>query len=356
MKKVIKLILGVGVLAVLIWFVIDLNASKGQSDTELIEFAIKEVETISKVIITDPQGYKFELRKNDATWTDKDGGCINQESAGFVLDALRNIEFKGYLPDGSHENSKAQMATQHIKVEIFQNGEWSKTWYIGPASQDHYGQIMQLDSKKDGKSAYPVIMKIKGVYGIIAPRFFGDPRQWLCSEIFSLELDEISKIEVKNIQEPQRSFSVTKNGADMKVYQQNTLLQNVDTSMIFRYLNSYKKVHFEKPNYELNIVQLDSLKNTTPFAELYVTDITDVKKMVKCFRIIAKEDTEINTEMESIVSYRNSDQDRFWAELPNGQIVKCQYYVFNPLLLGHIFFPMDVTMLKTHDGIKPKEE
>ena len=215
---------------------------------------------------------------------------------------------------------------------------------------------MQLDSKKDGKSAYPVIMKIKGAYGIIAPRFFGDSRKWLCSEIFSLELDEISKIEVKNIREPQRSFSVVKNGSDMKVYQQTTLLQNVDTSMIFRYLNSYKKVHYEQPNYELNIVQLDSVKNTTPFAELYVTDTTGVTKKLKCFRIIANEDSKIETELKTVVSYRNSDQDRFWAELPSGQLVKCQYFVFNPLLLGHIFFPMDVTMLKTHDGIKPKEE
>jgi hypothetical protein len=35
------------------------------------------------------------------------------------------------------------------------------------------------------------------------------------------------------------------------------------------------------------------------------------------------------------VSY---NPDRFWCLIPNGQLVKCQYYVFNPLLMGHLYF------------------
>ena len=32
-------------------------------------------------------------------------------------------------------------------------------------------------------------------------------------------------------------------------------------------------------------------------------------------------------------------RNNFWCILPNGQLVKCQYFVFNPLLLGHVYFP-----------------
>jgi hypothetical protein len=28
-----------------------------------------------------------------------------------------------------------------------------------------------------------------------------------------------------------------------------------------------------------------------------------------------------------------------WCELPNGDLVKCQYFTFNPLILGHVYFP-----------------
>jgi hypothetical protein len=57
---------------------------------------------------------------------------------------------------------------------------------------------------------------------------------------------------------------------------------------------------------------------------------------------------------EGLVEYQDKDRDRFWCELPSGEIVKCQYFVFNPLFLGHIYFPMDVSMLKTHDGMLAK--
>ena len=44
------------------------------------------------------------------------------------------------------------------------------------------------------------------------------------------------------------------------------------------------------------------------------------------------------------VSY---DANRFWCVLPSGELVKCQYFVFNPLIMGHIYFaarPEEVEM------------
>ncbi len=348
MKKIITLLLAVTVIGVLSYFVYDLNKNKGQSDTQLIEFSITETEDVDRVIINDANSYSFEIIKKDGIWTDKEGGCINQESANFIIDAFKNIEFKGYLAETELENAKKDMTAQHINVEIYKNGEWTKTWYIGNSTQDHYGQIMQLDSKEYGKSAFPVIMKIKGVHGIISPRFFADSRQWMCTNIFSLDINEISKVEVNTRDEPSRSFSVVKNGNDLKVYQEDKLLENVDTSMIYRYLNQYKKIHYESPNYELNPLQLDSLQKTTPFVVLTVTETSGKVNKLRCFRI----KTSDATEKVGHIEFRDNDEDRFWCELPNGQIVKCQYFVFNPLLLGHIYFPMDESKFRTVDGIK----
>lgn len=348
MKKIISLVLALVVIIGLSIFVYRLNKTAGKSDTQLalIEFAVKDINTVDKVIISDPYGRVFEIVKNGDEWTDKNGKCIIQESVKFILDAFKNIEFKGYLPDNSIPTFTKLITAQHTKVEIFQNGEWTKTWYIGPPAQDHYGQVMLVDSKAGGKSDQPVLMKIKGVNGIIDPRFFADPRKWECTNIFNIPLEKLAKVEVKFNDEPERSFTVTKKGADMKVYQQGKLLNNVDTSMIFRYLNNYKNIHFDIPNYQFNKKQIDSLKSTTPFCTLKVNETSGKSTKLKCYRLTIKEDT------NSI--YHNTDRDKFWCELPSGKIVKCQYYVFNPLLLGHIYFPMDVSMLKTHDGILEK--
>jgi hypothetical protein len=35
----------------------------------------------------------------------------------------------------------------------------------------------------------------------------------------------------------------------------------------------------------------------------------------------------------------NMDMNKFWCQLPSGELVKCQYFTFNPLILGHVYFP-----------------
>ena len=350
MKKIITIVIAIGVLSFLGYYAYQLSSNKGKSDTELIEFKIEEVESVDRVIISDAFGKSFEVIKGDkGIWTDKNGGCIAQEPVGFMLEAIKNIEFKGYLPDNSHAHYEKMMSTQHTKVEIFQNGEWAKTWYMGPAAQDHYGQIMLLDDKVYGKSTTPVMMKIKGLNGIIEPRFFADSRKWMCTNIFSVPISKISKVDVKFNEEKERSFTVVKDGSKMNVYQQGKVLNNVDTAMIFRYLNNYQKIHFEKPNYTLNNKQIDSVKATIPFCVLTLKETSGKTTKLRCFRTKQKE-----VSAQGVIEYKNNDHDRFWCQLPNGELVHAQYYVFNPLFLGHIYFPMDVSMLETADGI-PEE-
>lgn len=341
MKKLIILLSALILVALLGWYATGLMKQKGKSDTELIEFSIEDTTTVDKIIITDAFSNKITLTKNGSDWTEEDGSCVTQENIHFILDAFKNIEFKGYLPENSQAQFRNLMVSQHIKVEIFQEGDWAKTWYIGPASQDHYGQVMLLDSYEHGKSDKPVMMKIKGLNGIIDPRFFADRRKWMCTRIFAVPRERIEKVEVTYYDDPVLSFSVTQKGKDLKVYQQGKMLKGVDTAMIYRYLNAYKKIHFELANFELDKRQLDSLKKSMPFASLKLSEKGGKTTKLRLFRI-KSEEMQIN-DFGDIVSM---DVNKFWCELPSGQIVKCQYFVFNPLIMGHVYFPMDISKRK----------
>ena len=160
-------------------------------------------------------------------------------------------------PDASLAVSKKK-AIQHIKVEIYTNGKWNRNWFID-STQDHYGQIMLLKQMKVSKN--PIITSVKGEHGIIDPRFFADKRKWVCTEIFSLNTDEISSVS-DFTNEPGKSFKVL-NSKVPCVYQNKNKIESDPTS-ILRYLQNFTKIAFNLANYELNKNQVDSLKTQRP--------------------------------------------------------------------------------------------
>lgn len=331
-NKNIGLVFGLVLIGVLGFFATNLVRNRGKSDTELLEFSIKDTTTINKIIITEPSGMKISLVKNNEQWVDEEGNCIIQEPIHIMMETFKNIQFKGYVPEKSRKNIIKLMTASHTKVEIFQNGEWEKTWYVGFSTQDHYGTYMLLETP-DEKSDLPVIMKVKGLAGIIDPRFFADKRKWKCTNIFNLSLDEIAQVDVKFYDVPMRSFSVSKNKAHYTVKQNGKKLTKLDTSMAIQYLSNYKKVHFELANFELSTKQVDSLKRTQPFGKISVKETNGKNTILKMYRMPA-EAKSMNDFGDSVLY----NPDRFWCELPSGELVKCQYFVFNPLIMGHIYF------------------
>ena len=337
MRKLIVLIAFLILVITLGFYAKSLVENQGKSDTELIEFAVKDTSSVDKIIISDAYSNTIELVRSEKKWTDASGECVTQENVHFILDALKNIEFKAYLAKEAQANFNKKLVTQHTKVEIFQNGEWVKTWYIGPPSQDHYGQIMLLDSKEAGKSDIPVMMSIRGVKGIIEPRFFADKRSWKCTNIFAVPLEKIAKVDVKIMTDPRLSFSVTKVGSILSVFQAGKKLENADNSMTYRYLQNYKKIHYDLANFELSKRQVDSVKHTKPFSTISLYETTGKKTHLRLFTLKSNE-----TSKNEYGEVLNIDLNKFWCELPNGELVKCQYFVFDPLLKGHLYFPFDL--------------
>ena len=333
-NKIAVLLFSLIALTGLSWYTYYIIKSQNSSAGELIDFAIADTSSITKIRITDPYSNTIELHKKRNKWTDGSGACITQAYVHNILDVARNIEFKGYLSKNSHANYKNQMASYHTKVDFFVKNKWYKTWYIGPSAPDHYGQIMLLDSKKDGKSKEPVMMKVKGVNGIIEPNFFADVNKWVCTNIFSVPLEKIKSVEILNREDSTRSFKISQTRSAFSVTQNGKELAYADTANIYRYLQNYKKIHFDLANFVLSKEQCDSLKNTVPFCELILKETKGKKSHLKFYRIMTEE--EQRNEYGEIV---NMDMNKFWCELPDGTLVKCQYHVFNPLIFGHIYFP-----------------
>ena len=115
-KKLIGLsILLLGIL-VLSFFAIDLIKTRGNSDTEWINFSIEDTTKITKIVIEDTYGQHIELIQEQGNWHDEKGNCVSKPNVSFILEAAKLIEFKGYLPEKSKKRFTELMSTQHIKV------------------------------------------------------------------------------------------------------------------------------------------------------------------------------------------------------------------------------------------------
>lgn len=335
-KKSIVLFVLIGGLVLLAMFAMNLVRNSDKSDTELLEFSIADTSSIDKVIIHDTYANTFELKRElGQSWTDKNGNCVVQEPANTILETIKNIEFKGYVPKAAREDVKRRMAASSIKVEIFSKGKWAKTWYIGFSTQDHYGTYMLLETPKE-KSDLPVIMKVKRLNGIIEPRFFADPRRWNCTEIFTLQKDDIQEVVVKH-DVPERSFTIKNFGNSYEITNNGKQLEKVDTAMIVKYLNNYRKIHYEFDNFELDDKQVDSLRKSKPFCTLKITEKNGTISTLK-MHYLKGDGTQKGNDFGDETEY---DVNRFWCFLPSGRLVKCQYFVFNPLFNGRVYFGIE---------------
>jgi len=330
------LIICLGALAM---FALNLVRNSDKSDTELLEFSIADTAHINKVVIHDAAGLIFTLKRElGHNWTDKDGNCIVQQPANMILKTIKDIEFKGYVPKAARENVKKQMAASSTKVDIYVNDKLTKTWYVGYSTQDHYGTYMLLETPEQ-RSDLPVIMKIRGMNGIIEPRFFADARRWSCTQVFALQRDQIKEVQVKHFDVPERSFTVKNFGnGTYAVYNEGKTLAQVDTAMIVRYLDGYRKIHYEFDNFELSDKQIDSLKKTQPFCTLKVIQTDGKVDFLKMYRHPNPDGEIVKDDFGDDADY---DVNRFWCILTSGKLVKCQYFVFNPLINGHVYFGID---------------
>ena len=342
MKKTIILIFSVLLVLGLGYWAYNLIQNKGTSvATGLFDFAIADTASVDRIIITDLNSNTFEIKRNEGIWTAKDGQCIIQENVQNILYVIKNIEFKGYLPENAINQTVNRMSAMAMKVEIFQKGSWSKTWYLGTAAPDHYGQIMLLDSDESGKSDHPVLMKVKGLNGIIEPNFYADPRKWACTGIFALTVDKIKSVEIRNFRDSERSFSVEKSGSTFDIKQNGRRLHAIDTLKAYRYLQGFKKVNYYLPNYVLSKKQIDSVIQSNPFGTMKVTENSGKSTFLKFYPIQGEET--FNSEYGEVT---NMDLNNFWCLLPDKQLVKCQFFVFDPLTRGDIYFPFDQRKFK----------
>ncbi len=329
MKKIIVLVVGLVLLAILGKVAYDKIQGNGKSDNNVLvyEMNIQDTAKVDKIIITESSGRSIEVLREGKNWIDSKGNCVQKAMASNILDAAYNIQLKGYVPENAIKPVLGKLASLATKVMFYKNGDWSKTWFLGTNTADHLGTYVLVETAESGKSEVPIIAELKNMSGILNPRFSADPKQWMCQELFSYKIHEIKEINVTHNEEVNESFSIKEVNKNYSLQLAGKSVSNVNQAAIVQYLVNYKKISWSAQNYDFTPRQVDSIRTSKPFCKLEIKGLksTNVYKLYRAN----------NINPESTAPY---DGNSLWCLCPNGDLVKCQYFVFNKLIYGSVYF------------------
>lgn len=332
MKKIIIIIIGVLLIGGLAYYASNLSKGAKATDISLIAFAIEDTASVNKIEIYDSYNdieYTVE-RNKEGVWVGENGECVRQDVVIVMLETMNRIILRGYVPQSATQNMKKLLMAQHKRVKIYQNGKWVKTWYVGHSTRDRMGTHMLLETPTI-TSDNPVIMGMKGFFGILEPRFFADPRRFTCTNLFSFKREDLGEIEVINRVNPIASFKVeVKNADEYLVTSNGEIVNQVDRNNLVFYLNGFEDVHFNQPNYTMSEAEIDSLRNVSPDYELKIKTKQNEDFNFKMYRRL---DPEYDT--KDTIAY---DEDYLWGFTKDDELVRLQYYTVGPLIQGKIVF------------------
>lgn len=332
MKKIIIIIIGVLLIGGLAYYASNLSKGAKATDISLIAFAIEDTASVNKIEIYDSYNdieYTVE-RNKEGVWVGENGECVRQDVVIVMLETMNRIMLRGYVPQSATQNMKKLLMAQHKRVKIYQNGKWVKTWYVGHSTRDRMGTHMLLETPTI-ISDNPVIMGMKGFFGILEPRFFADPRRFTCTNLFSFKREDLGEIEVINRVNPTASFKVeVKNADEYLVTSNGEIVNQVDRNNLVFYLNGFEDVHFNQPNYTMSEAEIDSLRNVSPDYELKIKTKQNEDFNFKMYRRL---DPEYDT--KDTIAY---DEDYLWGFTKDDELVRLQYYTVGPLIQGKIVF------------------
>lgn len=308
------------------WF----EKSTSANNSPESEFAIKDTASIDKFIITKSSGEVATLTKNPkGGWLINGKSVAKPESILLIMRTFKNIAVKTRVGVAARNNVIKNIAAYHRRVDIFQNGELSKTWYIGNPSADMQGSYFLLETPENGKASEPYIMELVGFHGQLDIRFYTEEVDWKFTGVFAYKPTEIREIKIESGDVEKEGFTLRAT-PNMKLELSDYLggkIMGFDTLTARAYTHLFKKIHFEQVAKMLKFNQIDSLKKCKPLFKITVKDFRGGEQSIVLYHM-ANNGKEKDLE-GNLLPW---NPERAYGILPNGETVVIQFHVFDKLI------------------------
>jgi len=314
----------------------------GNAGPDSKTFSIKDSSKVVKIFLADMHGNKVLLSRTPKGWMVDDTIPALKDNIDILLSTLLNLTVRQSVPKTALSNVNAMLAAGSVKVEVYEKApkftifgikiaekeRLTKTYYMGPATQDNMANFALLEGMDE-----PYIVYIPGFRGFVTPRFSQFSLDWISHRVFETKITRIKSVEFQDIENPSESFKVIKTGArffDLYNYK-NEKVMDYDTSKLIDMLSEFRNKNFESLVIGMSVGKKDSILNNNLFKIITLTDIEGEKTQLKLYKMI-NEDGPYFDEMDMVDKITASySRDRFYGVINNNtkNFYKMQFFHFD---------------------------
>lgn len=288
------------------------NEKKQSSTLDIRDtaFSIADTASVNKIFLASKFGWEALLEKKEGRWYLNDQYKVNKNQMQILLKTLHWQRIKRPVHKGEREMVIRSIATKGIKVEVYQNDEKTKVFYVGGDVNDSKGTYFIMEGSEN-----PFVLYMPNHTGFLSPRYVVKEDNFRHTQIFKSNLKSFKEIKVNYPGNEALGFIVKNEEGNAKLLGVNDYNQ----VSLNNYVSNFNRIHITKfvdRVEEISII--DSLSQYPPTIEITVED-------------------EKSAYSNSIKLYNNQDDPDGMVGIANMEgderYVVVQNYVFSKLIV-----------------------
>lgn len=244
-------------------------------------YHVEDIASISKIVMIDKLDNRVTLEQlKDSSWTVDGKYPASQPLVDRLLETLNKMRIRSEVNRDAVPNVLKDIAAHGVQVDIYQNDQLTKTYYVGRETQDHMASFMIR--KED---SIPCEIHIPGFRGYLSPIFTAEAIKWRSHNIVDLDVYDIARIELEIPKAQNESFAIVQKDKDfyMELLEGHRPIQGFDTARVGQMLSTFKNLNFDEFASIVPNSLFDSCVSGTPRVILRITDTKGKSCEVKVY-------------------------------------------------------------------------
>lgn len=228
-------------------------------------FKIEDISSIGRIILTQKNGIRSDLKRVEDHWVVNDMHRVRQSNIDHLLTGIQKQHLDHIPNRAATESIIPSMAVNGIHVEIFDHqGKELLNYYVGGVTQDERGTFFI----KEG-STQPYCLNQPGFDGGLRARYALAPVDWRDVRFWMEDTEKADSVKVHYPKQLQHSFVIYKKGIGYGVdpmFSTTPRLEGETTNRVKSYFTTLSQLACE--DYLNDAHEKDSILQMVPFMKM----------------------------------------------------------------------------------------